>query len=193
MTTPPLPQTRRNRTMLLVIAGIFFGTLLIAGALRFSGWQPAATQAHGELLQPPRDLREVVPELADGQAYHWRPADRTWRIALAPPADCNTACLKLGGQLDTVWQLMGQDADRVHVLWIGEPPAAMTRFAPLRVLRPSDALRNGLPHIAPAPGEDPHGIPVFVIDPNGFVIMRYPPGFDPAGLRADMAKLLKLM
>lgn len=193
MTTPTLPQTRRNRTMLLVIAGIFFGTLLIAGALRFSGWQPAATQAHGELLQPPGDLRAIVPQQADGQPYRWSPSARTWRIALAPPADCSDACVKLGHQLDTVWQLMGQDADRVHVLWIGEPPASMARFASLRVLRPSDALRTGLPRAVPAAGEDPHGVPVFVIDPNGFVIMRYPPGFDPAGLRADLAKLLKLM
>ena len=32
----------------------------------------------------------------------------------------------------------------------------------------------------------------FSSDPYGFVILRYPPGFDPAGLRADVAKLLKL-
>ena len=40
--------------------------------------------------------------------------------------------------------------------------------------------------------DDPRGVPVYLIDPNGFVILRYPPGFDPAGLRADLAKLLKL-
>lgn len=193
MTTPLPPQTRRNRTMLLVIAGIFFGSMLIAGVLRFSGWHPAANQAHGELLQPPGDLRSVVPQQADGQAYRWSPSARTWRIALVPPSECGDACVKLGHQLDTVWQLMGQDADRVHVLWIGEPPAGMSRFASLRVLRATDSLRDGLPHVAPKPGEDPRGIPVFLIDPNGFVIMRYPPGFDPAGLRADLAKLLKLM
>ena len=39
---------------------------------------------------------------------------------------------------------------------------------------------------------DPAGIPVYVIDPNGFVVLRYAPGFDTAGLRADLAKLLKL-
>jgi hypothetical protein len=32
-----------------------------------------------------------------------------------------------------------------------------------------------------------------VIDPNGFVVLRYAPGFDPVGLRADVAKLLKLL
>lgn len=187
------PQTRRNRTVLLAIVAIFFGTLLVAGALRFSGWHPAATQAHGELLQPPGDLRALVPQLADGGDYRWSPAARTWRIAVAPGTNCTDACVTLGRQLDTVWQLMGQEADRVHVLWIGQPPAGVQRFAAMRVLRPDARLQAGLPRATPAPGEDPHGVPVFVIDPNGFVILRYAPGFDPAGLRADVAKLLKLM
>ena len=39
---------------------------------------------------------------------------------------------------------------------------------------------------------DPAGIPVYVIDPNGFVILRYAPGFDPVDLRTDVARLLKL-
>ena len=36
------------------------------------------------------------------------------------------------------------------------------------------------------------GVPAYVVDPYGFVILRYPPGFDPSGLRADVARLVKL-
>jgi cytochrome oxidase Cu insertion factor (SCO1/SenC/PrrC family) len=193
MSTSITPTTRRNRGTLLAIAGVFFGTLLVAGILRFSGWNPAATQAHGELLHPPGDLRALVPTQADGQPYRWDPAKRIWRIALAPPQDCADVCVKLAGQLATVWQILGQDSDRVHVLWIGSPPASIARMPALRALQASAELRAGLPRVAPAAGEDPHGVPVFVIDPNGFVILRYPPGSDPGGLRNDLVKLLKLM
>mgnify|MGYP000885191727 CR=1 FL=1 len=31
--------------------------------------------------------------------------------------------------------------------------------------------------------DDPAGVPVYVVDPNGFVILRYAPGFDPGGWR----------
>jgi hypothetical protein len=54
-------------------------------------------------------------------------------------------------------------------------------------------LRAGLPRSAVDANTLARGLPVYVIDPNGFVILRYAPGFDPAGLRADLAKLLKLM
>lgn len=179
----------RNRLMLIGIFALFFGSMLIAGVLRFSGWRPQGLKNHGELLQPPADLRPVTPRLSDGKDYPWNPQARVWRIALAPPDGCAAECAQLARELDTVWQLFGKDADQVDVLWIGAPPpAGAPRPATLRLVQPAPALRAGLPRV-----DDPKGVPVYVIDPNGFVILRYAPGFDPAGLRSDMAKLLKLM
>ena len=191
----PSAQTRRNRIVLLAIFALIFGSQLFAGALRFAGWHPSGSKAYGELLQPPGDLRAVVPRLASGEAYHWNPIHRIWRIALSPPPDCTIACTQLAQQIDTVWQLMGQDSDHVQVLWIGSLPAGMPPMhgGALQLVQPSAALRAGLPRLQPVAGENPHGMPVYIIDPNGFVIMRYAPGFDPSGLRTDLAKLTKLM
>ena len=191
MTLPPNPRSRtRNRLVLVALCVLFFGGMLLAGALRFSGWRPAGMKNHGELLQPPADLREVAPQLAEGGAYAWNPAARTWRIAVVA-RDCDGArarpCETLLGQLDTVWQLMGKDADRVHVLWIGSLPTAGARPATLRQLRASEPLLAGLPRSG-----DPAGDVVYVLDPNGFVVLRYPPGFDPGGLRTDLSRLLKI-
>ncbi len=191
--TLPSPTTRRNRLVLAAIVVLFFGSMLGAGALRFAGWHPAGTKNHGEMLQPYGDLRHVMPRLADGSPYPWNPGARIWRIAVAPPAECGDRCIRLAQQIDTVWQLLGQDSDHVHVLWIGTPPPGVGRGGPLRVLQPDVALRAGLPRVDGTPGEDPQGVPVYVIDPNGFVVLRYAPGFDPSGLRADLSKLLKLM
>ncbi|MDQ3618130.1 MAG: hypothetical protein M3374_05360 [Pseudomonadota bacterium] len=182
----------RNRGILILIFAMFFGSMLVAGLLRFSGWQPAGMKNHGELLQPPVDMRQVVPRLADGSAYQWQPTMRIWRIALAPPVSCTTACMKVARDIDLAWRLFGKDADRVHVLWVGEPPANAPRADTLRLLQADPAFRAGLPRVDGAPGEETSGVPVYVIDPNGFVVLRYPPGFDPAGLRTDLARLLKL-
>lgn len=191
--TPVDPRTRnRNRRMLVAIFVLFFGSMALAGLLRFSGWQPEGRKNHGELLQPPTDLRELAPVLADGTAYEWNPGERTWRIALAPPADCGDECARLARDVDVVWQLFGKDADRVHVLWICGQPGCMppAGVAVPRTLRhvADPALRAALPGV-----DDPAGVPVYVIDPNGFVVLRYAPGADAGGLRADLAKLLKLI
>lgn len=191
MNVPVPPDLRRrNRGMLIALAALFFGALILAGVLRFTGWRPQGSVNKGELLQPYGDLREVTPRLADGGDYGWNPVERTWRIAAwAPGCDGARAadCTRLLGQLDTVWRLAGKDADRVHLLWIGTLPAQGPRPRSLRVLVPAPELRAGLPR-----ADDPRGAVVYLIDPNGFVVLRYAPGFDPGDLRADLARLLKL-
>ncbi|MFP7722910.1 hypothetical protein [Lysobacter sp. A3-1-A15] len=177
----------RNRGLLIAIFVLFFGSMLVAGLLRFSGWRPAGSHNNGELLDPPGDLRGVTPRLVDGSAYPWKPIERRWRIAVAPPGGCGAPCDELAQRIDTVWQLFGKDADDVDVLWIGEPPAVVPAGGAWRMLAPDPAVRAGLPRV-----DDPAGVPVYVIDPNGFVILRYAPGFDPGGLRKDVSKLLKL-
>ena len=191
-------RNRRGRMMLLGIAGLFFGSMLIAGLLRFSGWRPEGSNVHGELLQPPVDLREHAPRLLDGTPYAWNPPARTWRIAVAPPADCGADCEKLATDLDKVWRLMGRNADHVDILWVCADaacavPAPLDQDRTLRRLRPDPAWRNALPRVDDKGEGAGRGVPVYLLDPNGFVILRYPPGTDPGGLRADLAKLLKLI
>ncbi|KRB03139.1 hypothetical protein [Lysobacter sp. Root690] len=181
-------QRNRNRLTLVLIAAFFFVPMLVAGILRFTDHHPAVTRQHGELLEPKPDLRTHEPRLADGKPYPWQPQARVWRILVAPKADCREACVKLSRELDTVWQLFGKDADQVDILWLGAPPDGAARPVSLRVLTDSPSLRAQLPRL-----NDPAGTPVYVIDPNGFVILRYAPGFEPGGLRADLVKLLKLM
>jgi hypothetical protein len=193
MTTPqPVPPPNRSRATLIAIFAIFLGCFFVAGVLRFSGWRPSGLKNHGELLQPPGDLRNLTPTLADGSAYRWNPAERTWRIVVAPPVDCADECVELARRIDLVWQLFGRNADHVHVLWVGKAPAGLATTAVLREVKPTPALRAALPRVDDTGNEGRRGVPVYVVDPNGFVILRYAPGFDPGDLRSDLARLLKL-
>lgn len=188
----PPAQRDRNRGLLVLIIVLFLGSALVAGALRFSGWRPAGMQNRGELLDPPADLRGQTLRLRDGSAYDWRPVERRWRILVAPPAECGDDCVALSQQLDLVWQLFGRNADDVDILWAGDVPDGAIRNPAWRVVEADPALRAALPHVDGGPGEADNGVPAYVVDPNGFVILRYAPGFDPGDLRSDMAKLLKL-
>lgn len=191
LTPAQLQSRRRNRWMLVALFVLFFGGMLVAGLLRFSGWRPEGSKNKGELLQPYGDLRGYAPTLADGGAYRWKDSPRTWRI-VAMPRDCDGAraadCARLLADLDKVWRLMSKDADRVHVLWAGAAPTGIALPGEVRLLRVDDGLRAGLA----GPGETAAGDAVWLIDPNGFAFMRYAPGFDPGDLRTDLARLLKI-
>ncbi len=195
------PQRNRNRFLLLLLFAMFFGSMLVAGLLRFSGWRPEGTKNHGELLDPPGDLRALSPRLLDGGEYRWKSGERTWRILVAPPADCGSQCDALARELETVWELFGKDADDVHVLWLCPTdtacqwPASAPRPDTLRLLQADERIRAGLPRVDELRGNGTaavRGVPAYVVDPYGFVILRYAPGFDPSGLRTDVARLVKL-
>lgn len=189
MTTEPATPAQRNRNcrMLVALALLFLGSFAVAGVLRFSGWRPDGMRNKGELLQPYGDLRDVTPRLSDGSDYPWNPVARRWRIAVAPPADCGQPCVALAGDLDKVWRLLGRHADHVDLLWLGDYPAPAARSEAVREVRADPAFRAGLPR-----NDDPRGVPVYVIDPNGFVILRYAPGTDLGDVRTDVSRLLKL-
>ena len=123
--TPAQTDARkRNRNALLLIAAMIFGSFLVAGALRFSGWRPEGMKNRGELLQPPGDLRRLHPQWLDGGEYEWNPAGRHWRILVAAPRDCAARCDRLAEDLDKIWQIAGRDADRLEIVWLGQVPAS---------------------------------------------------------------------
>jgi hypothetical protein len=53
-------------------------------------------------------------------------------------------------------------------------------------MQSSPRLQAALPQKSAA-----NSVPVYLIDPNGFLVMQYRPGFDPSDLRKDLARLLK--
>lgn len=188
---PRDPQRRRNRITLFAILGLFFGSMLVAGALRFADIHPTATKQKGELLDPYADLRDARLRGLDGTPYAWTPIHRQWRILVPAPADCDDACRARARDVGVVWSLLTKDALRVDVLWwCGTArcawPDGVGRPSTLHVLAP-DPARQRLPRL-----DATGGLPVYVVDPNGFVVLRYAPGADLAGLREDLTRLLKL-
>ena len=61
--------------------------------------------------------------------------------------------------------------------------AFLRRLVPLQA---DPAVLSALPDRG---GAD--AVPLYLVDPGGYVALRYPAGFDPAGVKKDLGKLLK--
>ena len=182
----PAPSRLRSRLTLLLIAAMFLGSFGVAAILRFTGWTPAHGKNFGELLQPPTDLSRLQMLTADGHAYPWAPEKNLWRIVVVPPKNCTSACTKMLDALHRIWLNQGRKADRIDVLWFGELPADGPRFRRLIAMQASPALLARLPDLAQT-----DALPVYLIDPSGFLALHYRAGFDVIGLRKDLGKLVK--
>jgi hypothetical protein len=181
------PRTRSRLVLLLLIA-LFAAPVVAAIVMHAIGWEPSETRNNGELLQPPVDLRDLTLRRADGSVYEWEPRARRWRVVVMPTAECVAACVALIEGLDKVWQLQGRRADRLDVLWFGALPPNAVSFRRLVTMQQDASLQARLPQATTGEGATPA---VYLVDPSGFLALRYAPGFDVAGLREDVSRLLK--
>ena len=186
MNDAPRPSQLKSRLILLLIMAMFFSSFFIAWGLRLSGWTPSGSKNLGELIQPPKDLSQAGFLYADGKPYGLETEKHIWRVVVVPSADCTTACTAMADTLFRVWETQGRQAERVDVLWFGELPKDARTFRKLFPMQASPKLLAALTQASSA-----DAVPVYLIDPNGFLVMQYRAGFNPSDLRKDLARLLK--
>jgi hypothetical protein len=173
------------RSKLGLIVALFMLPFLAAVVLRFGGWQPPQTRNHGELLQPPLPMQAVTATTVDGASWVFENIDRQWSLLVRLPERCDAACTEQLGVLPNVQLALGRHAPKLHMFRIDDGAAAPsgTTLPPLRLAgaRPAP-LHDARPTTMPE---------LWLVDPHGFLVMRYPAGFDPSGLRRDLARLVR--
>lgn len=182
---PVQPDAVRGRGQLLLVALAFAAPLLIALLLRGFGWEPVATRNSGTLVEPPFAIEDIALTLSDGAAYQWQPMEARFHLLVRQPESCDAGCAELADLLHRIWVAQGRRAERLDLLWLGAPPPEATRFRHWIGLRSSPLLDERLAERGVADAR------ILVVDPNGFVMMRYGAEFDPSGLRKDIARLIK--
>jgi len=172
----------RNRLVLVLIAVLFLLPFGAAVVLRFGGWQPPQTRNHGDLLSPPIDMDGVQGLREDGSAWAWQNTEQQWTLLVRAPRPCAEPCRTALQPLPNVREALGRHAGRLHMFRTD----ADATDSPLPLLQLDGELPA--PLLAGLSGELPD---VWLVDPHGYLVMHYPPGFDAGGLRRDLSRLLR--
>ncbi len=191
----------RPRLLLLGIAGVFFVPLLLAWLVMTEaiGIVPEFRPAQGVLLQP------VIPVM--WPAEHKNRFQGRWVIVFALPAPCEDACKSQLVGLRQLHIAQGRKQSRVRLLLImpldqmGVHSAEQSdreeflRIYPLFELAKdvggdlSARLRRSKHQAVEREFETVEGI--YLIDPQGRIIMYYDHHTDPNGIHEDLRRLLK--
>ena len=176
----------RNRVGLILILLLFAAPLLTAYVLNALGWRPAGSRNYGTLIEPPQDLTAARFVQADGQPLAWKDENWSWTVFALPGSACASACLERVDELRRARLTLNQNAFRVRVVVIGDLPAD-TLAAMKPVTTASDA-DGRLAALRPAGADE---VAVAFADPHGFLVLRYPAGYDGNKLRKDLARVIK--
>ncbi len=173
--------------MLVGVAALFIAPLLIAALLSWSGWRPAGTKAYGTLVDPPRNMAVASITLANGDKFVWRDPQWHWTLLALPGDSCADKCRAALADVLRMRATLGRNAERLRVLYLGAPlpQDLVTRFVPLE--QGADAAAAFAPWRAR--GDD--ALALALVDPAGFLMMSYAQGYDIAGVRRDLPKVVQ--
>lgn len=182
----------RRRLYLLFIVACFAVPLAAAGWLA-GRWVPGHTVQHGELLSPARPTGLRFTSL-DGRSTTLR---GYWTLLYAGSAKgCDARCHTALYDLRQVRLALGKDMGRVETVWLldGAPDAALRQWLAhehtAMVVGVADAGMQSLLLKAFAQ-VGTVGDWIYLIDPHGNLLMRYPVTVEPRGVLKDLQRLLK--
>lgn len=167
---------------------------LIASYLTYYVIKPEGRTNYGSLLDP---RQHPIPQLGattlDGKPTGLDTYKGKWIMLQADSGDCAEACRNKLLQQRQLRLIQGKEMDRVERVWLvtDDKPidtVLLREYDGTRVLRADPAkLKEWLPVEQGATVAD-H---VYMIDPLGNLMMRFPKNADPNKMKKDVSKLLR--
>ncbi len=171
---------------------------VIVSYVMFYVVRPEGRKNYGELIQPARALPAVQARLLDGTPYAMPSLQGQWLLVSVAGGACDEACQKNIYWTRQLREVMGRDKDRIERVWLVMDEAAVDAklipqvHAPLndtQALRVDAAtLTAWLPAAAPGHKIQDH---LYVIDPYGNLMLRWPVDIDAAKAKRDIHNLLR--
>jgi len=188
-------RTARGRFKMLVVL-LICAAPVIASYFTYYVVRPQGRRSYGELIEPQREMPALVANTADGKPQPLRALQGQWLLVSVSGGGCPATCenhLYIQRQLR---ESLGKDKDRVDWVLLVDDAAPISEalrpaLAQAEVLRvPRDQLQQWL---QPAAG---HAIEdhLYVVDPMGHWMMRFPAGMDRTGAakaKRDVERLLR--
>lgn len=175
-----------SKRPLYILAAVCLAPI-IASFVLYAVWTPTGGQVNYGTLVAPLQLPLTGPRSTAGESFSLRELRGKWVLLTADAAACDQACARKLYATRQARTMTGKDRERVQRVWLvtgnGAPPPELLAAHPdLRIAVADSTLLAALPAGAEAG--------IFLIDPLGNLILRYPADPDIKRLNADIARLL---
>jgi hypothetical protein len=191
-TAAPAPRIGRARLKL-------FGILLVCAApviasyLAYYVLPPSGRTNFGDLIEPQRAVPELSLATPDGKPYRFSSLLGQWVLLHADAGACGPSCTDKLFALRQQRTMTGKERDRIDRVWFvtdaTTPSADLDReYEGTIVLRADPAELAPLLPVEPGKRIEDY---LYVIDPVGNLMMRFPADGEPAKIRKDIGRLLK--
>jgi len=186
----PEDPVKRGRFQLLLLITVFLLPLVASALAYLFGWSTGHTSNYGELIEPRAAPQSALATL-DGGTLRLGALQGKWVLLQFDAPACDARCERKLYTMRQARKALGRDESRVERVWIltgdGRPaPRLLQAIEGTRVLRPA------APAFAAAfPASHDLRDHIFLIDPRGNLMLRFPPHPEPSRVIKDLQRLLK--
>ncbi|MDB5775137.1 MAG: putative transrane protein [Herbaspirillum sp.] len=166
---------------------------MLASYLTYYIVKPQARNNYGDLIDPrEHPMPDLGARLLDGDPISLDAYKGRWLMIHVDSGDCGDACRKSLYALRQLRTMQGKEMDRIERVWLitDDKPldtVLMREYDGTRMVRVNaQALKAWLPTESGTQLED-H---IYIVDPRGHLMMRFPKNPDPQKVKRDMGKLL---
>ena len=193
-----VPERRTVRGRLKMLALLLVCIAPVAASyFSYFVLRPSARTNYGELIEPQREIPATLA-LRDlrGATVDPRSLKGQWLVLVVAGGACDARCEKHLWLQRQLRETLGREKERVDKVWLvndGGTPAPRTLDA-ISVGTPATVLRAAPAELAawlqPASG---HAIEdhLYLVDPMGHWMMRFPADAEPARVKRDVDRLLR--
>lgn len=182
-------RRRRGRRVALLILGLC-ALPTVSAWLAYFVWQPESRANYGELIEP-QQLRDPELRLLDGRPFRLSQLRGKWVMLHIDSGACSEGCRKKLLYMRQARLAQGKAMTRVERVWLVTDPVTLEdglarEFEGTHIARAEGSVV--LAEFSAARSRAEH---IYIVDPLGNLMLRFPADPDPRGIVKDLARLLR--
>jgi hypothetical protein len=188
----PQAQTRWGRIKMLLVLAVCAAPVVVS-YFTYYVIKPKGTRNYGDLIAEPKPLPSINGVDLNGKGVPLAQLRKQWLLVSVAGGACDALCEKHLYQQRQLREVLGKEKERLDWVWFvsDEVPVKAELLAALKtatVLRVSASDLGTW--LAPAAGQklSDH---LYLVDPHGQWMMRFPAQADPYKVKADIDRLLR--
>lgn len=164
---------------------------VVASYLAYYVFPPSGRTNYGALIEPQRPMQEFVARDSQGEAVSFESLRGAWVVVQMGPGRCDSVCEHRLWVMRQVRTATGKERERVARLWLltDDAPvdeALQSRYEGTVLWRANEqAIAQAFGMEAEAAREH-----IWLVDPVGHLMMRWPREVDPSRMKKDLLRVL---